>query len=254
MSLPVLVTFLGYFEIVLCLAAFGFIVLRKQWRDYWAIGSFLAVRAVTSTFLTFLVHSFGHFDKVTAYSLYFYVYWLSFAVEAVLGLFVLYGVFRLATTPLRGLQWLGMMVFGFLAAISVLLAFGSAFAPGVAGPRYIMGTVAQLQQVQSILTLGLMLFIFLAIRPMGLSYRSKVFGVSLGLAIMAILNLVQSAWSSHNIRMRPVFNVVNGVVVCATLAIWAGYFAMREPERREVMLPAGSVFVRLNRMGLGWFG
>ena len=44
-----------------------------------------------------------------------------------------------------------------------------------------VAVVSQLQRTQSILTLCLLLFVCFAIRPMGLSYSSRIFGVSLGL-------------------------------------------------------------------------
>ena len=44
-----------------------------------------------------------------------------------------------------------------------------------------MAFVSQMQRTQSILILCLLLFVCFAIRPMGLSYRSRIFGVSLGL-------------------------------------------------------------------------
>ena len=250
------VNFLNCTEVVLGVAALGFIVSRRQWRDYWAVGSLVAVRAISGIALWVLWReaNLPGVSKHAMYEVYFYIYWGAYATESILGLVILYSIFRLTTEPLRGLQKLGMLVLGAVAVTSVLLALGSAFAPHMTGRIYMVDSISQVQRVQSVVSLGLALFVFFAIRPMGLSYRSKVFGVSLGLAILAITDLVRSAWFVHSSRMDMLFNVLNGVVVCATLAIWAGYFAMREPARREVMLPASSVFVRLNRMGLGWFG
>ena len=141
-----------------------------------------------------------------------------------------------------------------LAGICVALTLAVAFAPGIAASDHMVRAMGQMHRAQSILTLCLVLFVCFAIRPMGLSYKSKIFGVSLGLAAMAMNYLAQSAWLSHDYRMHTVNDLVNAVVLCATLVIWVAYFAMPEPRRREVMLPASSVFVRLNRMGLVWFG
>ena len=55
--------------------------------------------------------------------------------------------------------------------------------------------------LQSILTLCLLLFVCFAIRPMGLSYTSRIFGVSLGLGIMATTDLVQSAVAHPEARL-----------------------------------------------------
>jgi hypothetical protein len=244
----------GYVEIVLCVAAFCFIVLRKQWRDYWALGSFLAVRAASKLALATILHNMDHLSKATAYHRYFWIYWSAFAVQAILAIIILYGLFRNTTTPLKGLQRFGSSIFRGVASICVVLALGSAFAPHMNGPKYFVTAISQLQRAQSILTICLVLFVFSALRSMGLSYKSKVFGVSLGLGLMAVDDLVQSMWLAFNPRMYGTFNFVNGFVICAVLAIWAGYFATREPRRREVALEASSPFMRLDRMALGWFG
>jgi hypothetical protein len=257
-SPAVLIKFLGYIEVVLCIAALCFLVFRRQWRDYWALGTFLAVRAVSDIVLSLIwleaLHRHAGVDRRSFYDAYFYIYWGAYLTEAILGLVILYSIFRLTTAPLQGLQRLGMRVLGGLAAISVLLAFVSAFAPHSTSHQYLMEVLSQLRRVQGVLTLCLVLFVCFAIRPLGLSFKSNIFGVSLGLAVLAIMNLVESSWLVHNPRMSWVLNLVSGGVVCAVMAIWAGYFAAPEPERREVVLPPSSVFARLNRMALGWWG
>ena len=68
-----------------------------------------------------------------------------------------------------------------------------------------------MQRTQSILTFCLLLFVCFAIRPMGLSYTSRIFGVSLGLGIMATNDLVQSAWLAFHPQMGTAYNLINGV-------------------------------------------
>ena len=240
---------LGYMEIGLCLAALCAIVAKKQWADYRALGAFLAVRAISSTTLAALIHFDGHsLDKHLAYVLYFYVYWISFAMESVLALLVVYSVFRLAMAPLKGLQQLGMLVFRWAASISVVVALGSAFAPNMTGTKYLIAAISQLQRTQSILTLCLLVFVCFAIRPMGLNYGSRIFGVSLGLGFMATNDLVESAWLALNPNVHTAYNLVNGVVICLVLATWTAYFALPEPKRRIIVLPTTSPFLRWNQI------
>jgi hypothetical protein len=242
-------TFLAWLEVGLCLAALCAILAKKQWTDYRALGAFLAVRAVSNSFCMSLRYFDGHsLDKHLAYVLYFYVYWISFAVESVLALLVVYSVFRLAMAPLKGLQQLGMLVFRWAASISVVVALGSAFAPNMTGTKYLIAAISQLQRTQSILTLCLLVFVCFAIRPMGLNYGSRIFGVSLGLGFMATNDLVESAWLALNPNMHTVYNLVNGVVICLVLATWTAYFALPEPKRRIIVLPTTSPFLRWNQI------
>jgi hypothetical protein len=240
---------LGYLEVVLCVAALGLIVIRKHWADYSALGSFLVVRIVSNTILTALnSYAAGHLaNRGSVYKLYFYSYWFSFAVESVLALLIVYSVFRLAMAPLKGLQTLGMLVFKWAAGISVAVALGSAFAPHMSGIKYLVAAISQLQRTQSILTLCLLLLCF-AIRPMGLSYSSRIFGVSLGLGMMSTNDLVQSAWMAINPSTNTAYNYINGLVICTILATWTAYFALPEPKRRLIVLPTTSPFLRWNQI------
>jgi hypothetical protein len=242
---------LGYLELVFCISALCAITLKKQWREYGSLGAFLAVRVASDAILGYLLY-FAHdlANSRAAYYAYFYVYWASYAVESIVGLVIVYSIFRLAMAPLKGLQTLGMLVFRWAAAISVTVALGSAFVPNMTGAKYIIAAITQLQKTQSILTLCLLLFVCFAIRPMGLNYGSRIFGVGLGLGFMATTNLVQSAWLPHNPSMHTAYNLINGVVTCATFMIWTAYFGLPEPKRRIIVLPTTSPFLRWNQISL----
>ena len=168
-----------------------------------------------------------------------------------LALFIVYGIFRLSMQPLKGLQRFGTMLFCVVAGISVVLAVGSAFAP-YSGTRYLVAAISQLQRNQSLLTLGMLLFVFLAMRPVGISRGSKIFGVGLGMGMLAMNDLVQSAWLAFRPNMHTAYSVINGVVICAILVLWTAYFALPEPERREI--DVSSPLRRWNRICLGWYG
>ena len=247
-----ILTILGHVEVAICVAALCFIVFKRQWSDYWALGSFLAVRVVSSIFLDLLMHSVHRLNPHTAYHIYFYVYWAAFATESILALFIVYGIFRGTLAPLKGLQRLGMPIFTVVGAISVAVALASAFAPHTSGTKFVVAGLSQLQRTQSVLTLGLLVFVGFAIRPMGLSFRSKIFGVSLGLGLMATNDMVASVWLASNPYMARAYSLINGVVICTILVIWTAYFALPEPRRREISLPATSPFLRWNKMCLAW--
>lgn len=241
---------IGYLEVLFCSLALTALLVRKQWKDFSSLSCFLAVR-IFSDVLLMALHSGAIRHRLgdeRAYDLYFYTYWASFALESVLTLLIVYGIFRLAMAPLKGLQTLGMLVFKWAAGISVAVALGSAFSPNTTGAKYVVAAILQLQRTQSILTLCLLLFVCFAIRPMGLSYRSRIFGVSLGLGLMASSDLVQTAWLAFHPGTDAVHNVVNGLVICAILATWTAYFALPEPKRRLIVLPTTSPFLRWNQI------
>jgi hypothetical protein len=242
-----LVSFLFYLEPLLCVAGIVFLLRSKVARDYIYLVALLLVRVASDIVLLSVIHLHAISDHL-CYRIYFYTYWGSYAAEAILSLLVIYSIFKLSMAPLQGLQNLGMLIFRWVAVISVAVSVGVAIAPQHAGMEFLVGLVSQIQQTSSVLTLCLLLFVCFAIRPMGLSHRSRIFGVSLGLGIMAAVSLVDAAWLSHNQNMQSTINVINGLAMCATLCIWAAYFAMPEPKRRLIVLPTTSPFLRWNQI------
>jgi hypothetical protein len=242
---------LEYLEPILCGMMIYFLVRSKAVRQFNFLFSLLCVRLLCSLIcLPILYFAARGIEKHLAYQVYFYVYWTSYALEAILSLLVIYSIFKLAMAPLKGLQTLGMLVFRWVAAISVAVAIGVAVTPHLSGIKFMVAMITQLQQTSSILTLCLLLFVCFAIRPMGLSFRSRIFGVSLGLGVLATMNLVNSAWLARYANMYSAFSLVNGLAVGLTLLVWSAYFAFPEPKRRIITLPTTSPFLRWNQISL----
>ena len=244
-----LVHLLSYLEPILCILLLVSLVRSRAARKFFFLTAMLCVRLASNAICLPLLSS-RVIEQHLAYRIYFYVYWTSYALEAILSLLVIYSIFKLAMAPLKGLQTLGMLVFRWVAAISVAVAIGVAFTPHLSGLKFMVAMVTQLQQTSSILTLCLLLFVCFAIRPMGLSYRSRIFGVSFGLGFLAAANLVRSAWLSHSSEMMSTINIINGVVICLTLLVWSAYFTLPEPKRRLIVLPTTSPFLRWNQISM----
>jgi hypothetical protein len=243
---------LQFLEIALCAWAFFFLAARKAWTDYWGLGAFLVVRASSDVILMTLRTFAAHLGRATAYRLYFYVYWPGFALEAVLAIVILYGVIQVTLAPLKGLQLLGGWVFNVVAMVSVVVSMWQAFSSPtrLTGPAVLMTTVSQIQRTQSVLMLCMLLFLTFAMYRMGLSYRSKVFGVALGLGIMAANGLVQTALLAFHPNFSLGYAIFNGVLFCGILSLWMAYFAVPEPERQE--LPADSPLRRWDKQCLDY--
>jgi hypothetical protein len=242
---------LGYLEVAACVLTLGMICYRKQLGQFKPLVLFLATRIVSSAICLPVQKLSGHgLSRTLAYHIYFYTYWTSYAAEAILGFCIIYCVYNLAMAPLKGLQRLGMLMFRWAGAIAVAIALTMAFGPHVTSMSFIMRAVTQLQQTQSILTLCMLLFVCLAIQPMGLTYRSKIFGICLGLGVLAATDLVYSAWIVHLKAMYQTLDLVGGISTCLMLAIWFTYFAVPEPARRMIILPTTSPFLRWNQISM----
>lgn len=244
---------LAYSSSILCALLVYLLAKSKAVSGFAYLVAFLCTKFIGTTVCMALLYINFHthgVHQLALYPMYFYTYWSTYALEAILALMVIYSIFKLAMAPLKGLQTLGMLVFRWVAAISVAVALGVAVAPHMSGTQFVTTMVTQLQQTSSILTLCLLLFVCFAIRPMGLSYRSRIFGVSMGLGLLATTNLVCTAWFSHNPGLYSAISAFSGAMECVTLLTWSAYFAFPEPKRRMILLPTTSPFLRWNQISI----
>jgi len=232
-----------------CACVLVFMVRRGCVAKYPFLAALLIVRVLSFCIeRPLFVPGFLHMSAGRAYIIYFYAYWTSYGIETVLGLAIIIHLFRLALEPLQGLRSLGMVFFRWAVAISVVIAIAISVGPHMWDKSVILSVISQLQRTQSILTLCLLLFVCLTLRPLGLSVRSRVFGVSLGLGVFAATDLVQAAWLAKNPPMYSLYTVINLAAVVLGLTIWTIYFAIAEPERRVILLPTTSPFLRWNQI------
>lgn len=240
----------GLLESILGFVALYFIVRSQAIRDYWAFGALLAVRSTSTLVLIVWITYAGHMIGArAAYTIYFYAYWITFGVEAILSILTIYSIYKLAMAPLQGLQSLGILVFKWAAAISTAIALGITLGPTAKGSmNMVIVCVSNMQRCSAILTLSLLLFVCFAIRPMGLSFRSRIFGVNLGLGLMSTINMLDVSWLRQYASLYTTVSVFNAFAAVATVGVWIYYFAVPEPKRRFILLPTTSPFLRWNQI------
>jgi hypothetical protein len=182
--------------------------------------------------------------------LYFYTYWVSYVAGAVVVFLVIQEMFRFAVDPFPGLKWLGTISFRWVACISFVAALAALLVPGGKGDRFLLAVVAQAMRCESIFILSLLLFLMIAAGKLGLSYRSRVFGISFGFGIMAASDLILSAAFlrfAHNM-MSSTLSVVTTGTSLLTLVVWSAYFLQREPARQAAVLDPSSPLGRWNEI------
>jgi hypothetical protein len=225
---------------------------KRLFREFYFLAALLAAGCLedgTSLPILFFRKYLG-ISKVLAWDIYFYSHLVISCAESVLLLLVIYSVFRQAMKPLEGLHRAGKIVFRWVGGVSVALSLALALGPHTAGTNFWASISGQIQQGISVLILCLLLFVCFSTRYLGLTYRSHIFGVSLGLGIYATVSLVESAWISGGVGptvYSPVY-VFTALASCVTSLVWGTYFALPEPERKMILLPTTSPFFLWNRI------
>jgi hypothetical protein len=244
----------NYVEPALALLALIVVVRCKQFKNVLPLSLFLILRIVATTVYLLLV-PIAHHEKmahqpVTAYAFFFYFYWISYIIEAGLIFMLIRRLYQMALDPLVGLQYLGMIVFRWLAVVSILIAAFTSITPNATGVQFLVSAATQLQRTQSILVLCLLFFLTMTAKPLAFTYKSRIFGIGTGLGIMACTDLVQSAWLSGNPSINGYYNVIKGGVLLSAILIWGVYYALPEAQRGLVTLPVTSPLLRWNEIGV----
>lgn len=174
--------------------------------------------------------------KLSSYTLFFYDYWGTEAIDAIFTLVVLQEIFSKVFEPYAALRQLGSVLFRWVTIVLCLFAIVSAtVAPGVATDRFIRGLMAMERSIQLIQT-GVLLFLFLFCRLFGLNWRHHIFGMALGFGVYASTSLVAA---SVEAQFGKAVYVIGGTVLASAYSmgayIWSYYFLYKrnaEPVRQ----------------------
>jgi hypothetical protein len=245
----------SYVEPVFCVAALAAISRRGQLRRFPLLSIFLAVRVLSFMVLEPILYFVDHgITTVVGYRVYFYVYWTTYTIEAVLMLGLVFQLFRLTIAPLRGLARLGQLIFGLIAVVGLIAASGTLFVPGVTLTRFIVRSATDLQQMQSILTVCLLVVTAFLILPMRLELRRREIGISLGMAIFAISDLAASWYMGTFKNLNSFAIIISSLAALTGISVWVAYFMLSEPQPRALVLPQDSRLMRWNRFWLARIG
>ena len=161
-----------------------------------------------------------------SYAAYFYTYWSTEVFDALLVLLVLQEIFGQVFRPYEALRSVGVALFR--GALLVLVVANIVIALGVPKVMQYSDRVNALVAVQRstlFVQAGLILFLMVSSRFLGLAWRNYIFGISLGFGAMACVSGLGSAIASH---VPPPFNewfiqsVAYGFIV--GIVIWFYYF------------------------------
>lgn len=247
---------LGLVQVVFCLGVLVIMSARRLCGYFSALVALIGVVAGAQGVRTAILYfrQSLHIPIHFAYQALFYSGWVSQLLELVLLVVIIYGLFSEAMRPFPGLQRIGKIVFRWVGSVSLLVAVALSAGPELFDRSttliVLYAQVAiRFQQGIHVLILCLLIFVCFAIRPLGLTFRSHIFGVVLGLGVFSVTELVQAAWLATGGKhlYSPAF-AFEAAGCCVALTVWGIYFALPEPKRRMILLPTTSPFFLWNRI------
>src|SRR5208283_6144746 len=133
-----------------------------------------------------------------SYTLYYYGYWVSIALTALISFAVLNEIFQNAFRPYEALRDLSVILFRWSALVILLVAVMYAINSGNSadsGP--ITNTILLAERGVRLMQCGLVFFLLLFSEYLGISRRNPLFGIALGFGLFASVNMLVAVGLSH---------------------------------------------------------
>jgi hypothetical protein len=235
-------------------AALGFIFWKKGLhRRFPAMGSYLALRVVSTPILSLLL--LGQMGQLQVSAemqhvcgiAYFCFYFAVYTASAVMLFFICMEVFRSALSALPGLAKFGIVIFRWTVLASVIVTLSSM--SFVHKGLLILTDIAYgLMRSVSILELCLLAFLCLSMNALRLSIRDMSFGIALGFGLMSANDFIASSLISHSASLTGPLQFVYQSLVLVVLGTWVTYATLPEPVRKPLVMPVNSTIYRWNEI------
>lgn len=164
---------------------------------------------------------------------YFYAFWISAAVSVALGFKVIHEVFLDIFHPYHTLKDLGAVLFKWAALVMLLVAgvISASSQSGSDGP--LTHAVLTLQRSMRVVQCGLVCFLIVFSKYLGISWRQRSFGIAVGFGSFATVELSVLALSAGGYLSNDNMNIVNMVAYDCAIIAWFAYAVATSVSRES---------------------
>jgi hypothetical protein len=167
------------------------------------------------------------------YDAYFYVYWLGAAVSLGLGFKVIHEVVLSVFQPYYALKDLSTILFRWAALVMLLVALVVAASNAGTSISPIIQAVVTAQRCVRVVQCGLILFLLVFSKYLGISWRQHSLGIALGFGGYAMIELAAFALFAGGQIQPPTVTTVEGITYGLAICVWIGYAVFKAPERGD---------------------
>lgn len=198
---------------------------RKLHRKFPIFFAYIIFQLVNFAVL-FPIHRYGNYD------LYFYGYWIGALISLAIGFKVIHEIFLDVFRPYHTLRDLGTVLFKWAALVMFLVALVVA-AASPAGQSPIVQAVVTVQRCVRVIQCGLILFLLVFSRYLGVSWRQQSFGIALGFGGFASVELAGNALYSGGQINSSTVAFLNTAAYCCAIVAWLGYAVFKAASRES---------------------
>jgi len=165
-----------------------------------------------------------------SYSAFFYAYWILAVISLGVGFFVIHEVFSDIFRPFHTLRDLGTVLFTWAGFVMLMVAaVVAAASPASHSP--IVEAVLTLQRCVRVIQCGLVLFLVVFSKYLGVSRKQLSFGIMMGFGGFALVELAVVALFDAGRISESHMSLVNMGAYNVAIASWFGYCLIKRPAR-----------------------
>lgn len=169
-----------------------------------------------------------------SYTVYFWGYWGSVALSALISFGVLQEIFHDAFRPYEALRDLSVILFRWCALVALLVGVMWAItAVHSSQLDALTNGIFLIQRSVRLMQCGLVFFLLLFSEYLGISRRHVLFGIALGFGIFASVSMLVAAAMSHGSFVHvSVLRQINLAAYDISVVIWLAYTALAPARSR----------------------
>jgi hypothetical protein len=160
------------------------------------------------------------------YDAYFYLYWLGAGISALLGFKVIHEVFTDVLRPFHALRDFSSMLLRWVGLVVMLIAVMAAIGSTNTGIGSVGAGLLSLERSVRVMQCGLVLFLLMFSRYLGISRRHRSFGIALGFGIFAVVEFALLGLQFANVIKHTTLNVLNMGAYDLAIATWLVYIVI----------------------------
>jgi hypothetical protein len=206
---------------------------RKQNRVFPVFFAYLVIELVVFSII-FPISKWG------TYAEYFWAYWICEAVSLSVGFKVIHEIFLDVFRPYHTLKDLGTIMFRWAGLVMLMAAAVVAAASPASDQGPLVQAIITIERCVRIIQCGLILFLVVFSKYLGISWRQRSFGIAMGFGGFAILEQLGVALRASSFLSEPMLNVLIMSSYNVAIVVWFAYMFVNQPARSAVLSPMAS--------------
>jgi hypothetical protein len=209
-------------------------MLRRKQRTVFPVFFCYTLAEIAGFIVLFPIHKWG------GYAGYFYAYWFCAAVTLAIGFKVIHEIFLDIFRPYHTLKDLGTVMFKWAGLVMLMAAGVIAAASPASDQGPVVQAIITMERCVRIIQCGLILFLIVFSKYLGVSWKQRSFGIAMGFGGSAIVEQVGVALRASSYLSEPALNVLIMGSYNIGILVWLTYMFLEGPSRMAVATPLAS--------------